>query len=61
MARIAFVGLGVMGAPMARHLLAAGHDLRLFSRTRAKVDAFAREIGGTRAAPRPKRRRAPMR
>ena len=33
MARIAFIGLGVMGAPMARHLAAAGHQLTVYNRT----------------------------
>jgi len=36
--RVGFVGLGVMGGPMARNLLAAGHELVVFSRTRASVD-----------------------
>ena len=36
--RVGFIGLGVMGKPMARNLLAAGHDLVVFSRTRASVD-----------------------
>lgn len=35
---IGFIGLGIMGAPMARHLLAAGHPLFVYSRTRAKAD-----------------------
>jgi 2-hydroxy-3-oxopropionate reductase len=39
--RIGFVGLGVMGKPMARNLLAAGHDLVVWSRTRADVDEVA--------------------
>jgi 2-hydroxy-3-oxopropionate reductase len=37
--RVGFIGLGVMGRPMARNLLAAGHDLVLFSRTRASGQA----------------------
>lgn len=37
MARVAFVGLGVMGAPMAGHLLAAGHDVVVWNRTAAKT------------------------
>ncbi|MGH2945639.1 MAG: 2-hydroxy-3-oxopropionate reductase [Solirubrobacteraceae bacterium] len=36
--RIGFIGLGVMGKPMARNLLAAGHDLVVHSRTRPSVD-----------------------
>jgi len=41
--RVGFVGLGVMGGPMARNLLAAGHDLVAFSRTRASVDDLVSE------------------
>jgi len=35
---LAFIGLGIMGAPMAGHLLAAGHHLTIYNRTRAKAD-----------------------
>ena len=52
MARIAFLGLGVMGAPMARHLAAAGHDLAVYNRTATKADAWVAAHGG-RAAPTP--------
>ncbi|HYO08737.1 MAG TPA: NAD(P)-dependent oxidoreductase [Tepidisphaeraceae bacterium] len=38
--RIAFIGLGVMGQPMAGHLLAAGHELHVFTRTRSKARAL---------------------
>ena len=47
MATLAFIGLGVMGWPMARHLQAAGHTLRLFNRSSAKADRFAAAYGGT--------------
>ena len=50
MAHIAFVGLGVMGWPMARHLAAAGHDVRLFNRTAEKAVRFAAAYGGTACA-----------
>jgi 3-hydroxyisobutyrate dehydrogenase len=50
MASIAFVGLGVMGWPMARHLAAAGHDLRLYNRTAEKARRFAAAYGGRPAA-----------
>lgn len=50
MARIAFIGLGVMGAPMARHLAAAGNDLIVYNRTRAKADAWVAAHGGRAAA-----------
>lgn len=52
MARVAFLGLGVMGFPMARHLVAAGHDLTVYNRTSAKADAWVAAHGG-RAAPSP--------
>src|SRR5689334_2935070 len=38
--RLAFIGLGIMGAPMAGHLLAAGHPLIVYNRTRSKADAL---------------------
>jgi 2-hydroxy-3-oxopropionate reductase len=47
--RIGFVGLGVMGKPMARNLAAAGHDLVVYSRTRASVDELASESGAQAA------------
>ena len=37
---IAFIGSGIMGAPMAGHLLAAGHSLTVFNRTKSKADAL---------------------
>jgi 3-hydroxyisobutyrate dehydrogenase len=36
--RIAFLGLGVMGAPMAGHLARAGHRVTVYNRTAAKAD-----------------------
>jgi 3-hydroxyisobutyrate dehydrogenase-like beta-hydroxyacid dehydrogenase len=36
--KVGFVGLGIMGAAMARNLLAAGHDLVVHNRTRAKAE-----------------------
>ncbi|CAA9495841.1 MAG: 2-hydroxy-3-oxopropionate reductase [uncultured Sphingomonadaceae bacterium] len=50
MARIAFIGLGVMGGPMARHLAAAGHELNVFNRTRSKAEAWVAANGGRVAA-----------
>jgi 3-hydroxyisobutyrate dehydrogenase-like beta-hydroxyacid dehydrogenase len=38
MAKLAFVGLGQMGAPMARRLLSAGHDITVWNRTPAKAE-----------------------
>ncbi|MGE4429398.1 MAG: NAD(P)-dependent oxidoreductase [Sphingobium sp.] len=46
MANIAFIGLGVMGAPMAGHLAKAGHDLVVFNRTMAKASAWSEKYGG---------------
>lgn len=50
MAKVAFLGLGVMGAPMAGHLAKAGHDVSVFNRTRAKADAWVAANGGRAAA-----------
>jgi 3-hydroxyisobutyrate dehydrogenase len=47
---VAFLGLGVMGAPMARHLAAAGHDVTVYNRTSAKAAAWVTQHGGTAAA-----------
>ncbi|MDE2592969.1 MAG: NAD(P)-dependent oxidoreductase [Burkholderiales bacterium] len=44
--RIAYIGLGTMGAPMAAHLIRAGHTVTVYNRTRAKADAFVAEHGG---------------
>ncbi|TDX23775.1 NAD(P)-dependent oxidoreductase [Rhodovulum visakhapatnamense] len=52
MARVAFLGLGVMGYPMAGHLAAAGHEVSVYNRTAAKAEAWVAEHGG-RAAPTP--------
>jgi 3-hydroxyisobutyrate dehydrogenase-like beta-hydroxyacid dehydrogenase len=46
MARTAFVGLGVMGYPMAGHLVKHGHEVAVFNRTPAKAEAWAAEYGG---------------
>ncbi|HEY0445138.1 MAG TPA: NAD(P)-dependent oxidoreductase [Allosphingosinicella sp.] len=50
MARIAFIGLGVMGAPMARHLAAAGHQLTVYNRTPGKALDWVEKHGGSHAA-----------
>ena len=49
MSRIAFIGLGVMGGPIARHLGAAGHDMTVFNRSRHKTEAWVAAHGGTLA------------
>ena len=46
MAKLAFIGTGVMGAPMAGHLAAAGHDVTVYNRTQAKALAWADKYGG---------------
>ena len=50
MARLAFIGTGVMGAPMAGHLAKAGHDVVVFNRTRQKAEATGLEVADTPAA-----------
>lgn len=52
MADVAFVGLGVMGYPMAGHLAAAGHRVTVFNRTSGKAEQWVEERGG-RSAPTP--------
>jgi len=48
--KTAFLGLGVMGHPMAGHLARAGHEVCVFNRTMAKAQAWAKEYGGRSAA-----------
>ena len=48
--RLAFLGLGVMGVPMAAHLLRAGHQVTVYNRTAAKAQAWAQQYGGRFAA-----------
>jgi 3-hydroxyisobutyrate dehydrogenase len=48
--RTAFIGLGVMGYPMAGHLARAGHEVTVFNRTPAKAQRWASEHGGRAAA-----------
>ena len=47
MAKLAFIGTGVMGAPMAGHLAAAGHDVTVYNRTQAKALAWADKYDGS--------------
>jgi len=44
--KIGFVGLGVMGGPMARHLVAAGHEVSGYNRSPAKAEAWSAATGG---------------
>ena len=46
----AFIGLGVMGYPMAGHLARAGHQVTVFNRTRDKAQRWTREHDGRSAA-----------
>ncbi len=48
--RVAFIGLGVMGGPMARHLAAAGHRVTVYNRTPEKARAWVEQSGGHAAA-----------
>src|SRR3954447_10356146 len=51
MAKAAFLGLGVMGYPMAAHLKnKGGHDLTVYNRTAAKADKWVSQHGGRRGA-----------
>jgi len=49
MAKIAFLGMGVMGFPMAGHLATAGHEVTVYNRTRAKADAWTQKHKGKAA------------
>ena len=48
--KVAFVGLGVMGAPMARHLAQKGHDVTVYNRTTVRANDWVAAHGGTAAA-----------
>ena len=50
MAKIAFLGMGVMGYPMAGHIAAAGHDVIVYNRTTAKAKGWVAQHGGRHAA-----------
>ena len=50
MAGVAFLGLGVMGFPMAGHLSTAGHDVCVYNRTTSKAEKWVAEHGGSVAA-----------
>ncbi|NIY97872.1 NAD(P)-dependent oxidoreductase [Salipiger sp. HF18] len=53
MAKCAFLGLGVMGYPMAGHMVKAGHEVTVYNRTAAKAEAWTTEHGG-KMAPTPR-------
>jgi len=48
-AKVAFLGLGVMGYPMAGHLAAGGHQVTVYNRTAAKARKWVKQHGGTAA------------
>jgi len=50
--KVAFLGLGVMGYPMAAHLLRSGHAVTVYNRTASKSEAWCAEFGGDGAAKR---------
>ncbi|MGN6148748.1 MAG: NAD(P)-dependent oxidoreductase [Rhizomicrobium sp.] len=50
MMKVAFLGLGVMGYPMAGHLAKAGHDVTVYNRTSGKAKSWVTEYGGQSAA-----------
>ena len=50
MAKVAFLGLGVMGFPMAGHIAAAGHSVTVYNRTASKAEAWVAKHGGAMAA-----------
>ena len=47
MTQIAFLGLGVMGYPMAGHLFKAGHNVKVYNRTSAKALKWTETYGGS--------------
>jgi len=48
--KVSFIGLGVMGYPMAGHLARAGHEVTVYNRTQEKAERWAEEHGGRHAA-----------
>jgi 3-hydroxyisobutyrate dehydrogenase-like beta-hydroxyacid dehydrogenase len=49
--KVAFLGLGVMGTPMARHLLAAGHEVTVWNRTRDRSETLASAVAHVASSP----------
>ena len=54
--RIGFIGLGAMGLPMAGHLVTAGHEVTVTSRSRGPIDAAVARRGGRGEGPARRRR-----
>ncbi len=49
MAKVAFIGLGVMGYPMAGYIAKNGHEVSVYNRTKSKAEAWVKQYGGTAA------------
>jgi 3-hydroxyisobutyrate dehydrogenase len=49
LSRVAFLGTGIMGAPMARHIAGAGHEVRAWNRTREKAEGLGATVAGSPA------------
>lgn len=49
MAKVAFIGLGVMGYPMAGHLAREGHEVCVYNRTASRAAQWVRQFGGSSA------------
>jgi 3-hydroxyisobutyrate dehydrogenase len=47
--KVSFIGLGVMGFPMAGHLATAGHEVTVYNRTPSRAEAWAQQYGGQTA------------
>ena len=47
--KVAFIGLGVMGYPMAGYISKAGHDVTVYNRTKAKAEKWIKEYKGKTA------------
>ena len=53
MAKLGFLGLGLMGYPMAEHLLKAGHEVAVWSHTKAKAQKLGKRKGARYCATNP--------
>lgn len=49
MAKVAFIGLGVMGYPMAGHLAREGHEVCVYNRTASRAAQWVKQFGGRSA------------
>ena len=47
--KVSFIGLGVMGYPMAGHIAKAGHDVKVYNRTKSKAEKWVKEYKGSLA------------